>query len=238
MLTLYTFGPAFGLPDPSPFVTKSEVLLKMAGVPYQTKTGNLRRAPKGKLPYIDDDGEIVADSTLIRFHIERKYGFDFDAGLTPAERGAAWAVDKMFEDHFYWIVVRARWCEDENFARGPANFFKAVPAPVRPLVTRMVRKQVSRTLFGQGTSRYSNAELAAIVERGVQSVADLLGDKPYLFGDKPCGADATAFAFVGSALCPLFEMPMRHVIARHANLVAYAERLGRHYYPELAARAA
>ena len=29
MITLYTFGPQFGLPDPSPFVTKAEILLKM-----------------------------------------------------------------------------------------------------------------------------------------------------------------------------------------------------------------
>src|SRR5436190_8140000 len=38
MITLYTFGPAFGLPDPSPFVTKVEVLLKMAGLAYGTDT--------------------------------------------------------------------------------------------------------------------------------------------------------------------------------------------------------
>ena len=35
MLTFYGFGPAFCLPDPSPFVMKSEVQLKMAGVPYK-----------------------------------------------------------------------------------------------------------------------------------------------------------------------------------------------------------
>jgi hypothetical protein len=34
MITLKGFGPAFGLPDPSPFVTKVEMLLKMAGLPY------------------------------------------------------------------------------------------------------------------------------------------------------------------------------------------------------------
>ena len=82
MITLYSFGPAFGLPDPSPFVMKAEVLLKMAGLSYRADTKGLRGAPKGKLPYIEDDGERIADSTFIRWHIEKKYGFDFDRGLS------------------------------------------------------------------------------------------------------------------------------------------------------------
>src|SRR5215831_13452453 len=78
MITLYTFGPAFGLPDPSPFVTKVEVLLKMTGLAYRTDTTGFRQAPKGKLPYIDDDGEQVADSTFIRWYLENIYRIDFD----------------------------------------------------------------------------------------------------------------------------------------------------------------
>jgi hypothetical protein len=43
MITLYTFGPHFGLPDGSPFVTKTMLLLKFAGLPYQeTRQGRLR----------------------------------------------------------------------------------------------------------------------------------------------------------------------------------------------------
>ena len=63
MITLYSFGPSNGLPEISPFVMKAEVLLKMAGLPFRTDTGGFRKAPKGKLPSIDDEGEIVADST-------------------------------------------------------------------------------------------------------------------------------------------------------------------------------
>lgn len=63
MITLYSFGPGFGLPDPSPFVTKAEVLLKMAELPYRSDTTGFKKAPKGKLPYIDDGGEIISDST-------------------------------------------------------------------------------------------------------------------------------------------------------------------------------
>ena len=78
MITLYSFGPGFGLPDPSPFVTKAEVLLKMAELPYRSDTTGFKKAPKGKLPYIDDGGEIISVSTFIRWHLERKYNIDFD----------------------------------------------------------------------------------------------------------------------------------------------------------------
>ena len=50
MITLYVFGPNFGVPDPSPFVLKTEVQLKMTSLPYRTAIGQLPDAPKGKLP--------------------------------------------------------------------------------------------------------------------------------------------------------------------------------------------
>jgi glutathione S-transferase len=109
MITLYTFGPYFGLPDPSPFVIKAMLLLKFAGLEYSEDRGGFSKAPKGKLPYINDDGLIVPDSTFIRFHIEKKYGFDFDAGLTPEQRAVAWAAEKMCEEHLHWALVASRW---------------------------------------------------------------------------------------------------------------------------------
>ena len=136
MITLYTFGPAFGLPDPSPFVTKAEVLLKMAGLAYQTDLTGFRRAPKGKLPYIDDDGERIADSTFIRWHLEKKYGVDFERGLSVEQRAVGWAFEKMAEDHLYWALVDARWQDDANFAKGPSGIFPKNPCRRAPLYDR------------------------------------------------------------------------------------------------------
>jgi glutathione S-transferase len=59
----------------------------------------------------------------------------------------------------------------------------------------------------------------------------LLGDKSYLFGDAPCGADATAFGMAASILTPFFEAPLRNRAESHANLVAYCDRMMRQYYP-------
>jgi Glutathione S-transferase N-terminal domain len=151
MITLYAFGPAAGLPDFSPFVTKAEVLLKMSGLPYGTDTTGFRKAPKGKLPYIVDDGEIVADSTF-RWHLEHKYRVDFDIGLTPEQRAIAWAFEKTAEDNLYWVMVDLRWTDDENFAHGAGHFFKAVPALVRPLVAERCAAACGRKAWA-GTPR-------------------------------------------------------------------------------------
>jgi len=234
MITLYTFGPYFDLPDASPFVMKAEVLLQMANLPYETNTGGFNKAPKGKLPYITDDGEIIADSTLIRLHIERKYGFDFDAGLSRRDRGIAWALEKMCEDHLYWPGLHARWMEDANFNKGPRRFFDSAPAPLRPFVVAMVRRQVRRNLWGHGMGRHTTAEMDALAARDIDAIADVLADTAYLMGERPCGADATIFPMMAHALCPLFDTAIRTRAEQHPNLVAYTDRLMTQYFPEFA----
>ena len=107
MITLYGFGAGFGLPEISPFVTKTEVQLKMAGLAYRKEKAMPPASPKGQLPFIQDGEERVADSTFIRAHIEGKYGFDFDAPLSLQARAQAWAFERMIEHHVYWGLVGA-----------------------------------------------------------------------------------------------------------------------------------
>jgi glutathione S-transferase len=233
VITLYTFGPFFGLPDPSPFVMKAEVLLKMAKLPYRADTGGFSKAPKGKLPYIDDDGAIIADSTFIRWHLEKKYRIDFDQGLDRAQRATTWAFEKMIEDNLYWVIVHDRWADDANFRKGPVRFFDRVPAPIRPLVVMMIRRKVRGALHGQGIGRHSNDEIQVLGTRSIAAIADFLGDKPFFFGAEPTGIDATVFAFVAGALCPHFVSPTRTAAERHDNLRRYVGRMTARFYPEL-----
>src|SRR5262245_2170146 len=218
MITLYTFGPAFGLPDPSPFVTKAEVLLKMAGLTYRTDTGGFRKAPKGKLPFIDDDGERIADSTFIRWHIEKKYGIDLDRGLSLEQRAISWAFEKMTEDQLYWALVDARWLDDENFERGHKKFFNRVPLPARPVVVALIRRTIRTKLNAQGMGRHSRDQIIALGTRSIEAVATWLADKPYFFGPEPSGIDATMFAFMAGILCPRFDTALRTTAERHDNL--------------------
>jgi glutathione S-transferase len=235
MITLYTFGPNFGLPDPSPFAMKTQVQLQMAGLAYAADHTGLGRAPKGKLPYIDDDGTVVADSAFIRDYIERTYAVDLDRGLDTGQRAQAWAVERMLEDHLYWVMIHTRWAMDENFAKGPARFFDSAPAAARDQVRAGARERTLAALHGHGLGRHDAAEIGALGRKTLDSLAAVLGDQAYLFGDRPCGADATALGFIASVLCPLFESPMRQAAEANANLIAYRDRLMRRYYPEFIA---
>ena len=234
MITLYGFGPGFGLPEISPFVTKTEVQLKMAGLAYRKERAMPPASPKGQLPFIDDEGEVVADSTFIRAHVERKYGFDFDAGLDQKSRAQAWAFERMIEHHIYWALVGARWVEPENFAKGPAHFFDGAPDDRREKLREDAQFRVAENYLLSGLGRHAPDDDVDLALRSIFALSVQLADKPFLMGEKPCGVDATAFALLAGILTPFFASKLRSEVETFGNLTGYADRMMRKYYPDFA----
>jgi glutathione S-transferase len=232
MITLYAFGPAFGLPDPSPFVMKSAIHLQMAGLPYRTDLTGFPVAPKGKLPYISDGGEVIADSTFIRAHIERKYGVDLDDGLTARQRAEAWAIERMLEDHLTWVVGWFRWMVDENFQKGPAHFFDKAPEFVRARLLEETRTKVKQNFWFHGIGRHAPTDVTELGGRSLTALAALLGARPYVMGDRPTGIDAMAAAVLAEALTPHFDTPLRREAESFPNLVAYTDRMLQRYFQQ------
>jgi glutathione S-transferase len=232
MITLYGAGAGFGLPEISPFVTKTEVHLKMAGLPYQKRPTRPQDTPKGQMPYIDDGIESIADSTFIRAHIERKYDVDFDKGLDLAQRAQAWAIERMIEHHLYWSLVGVRWVDADNFAKGPSRFFDGVPETQRDEIRELARKSVIQNHLASGLGRHSADEALQLADRSLMALSVLLAGKPYLMGSRPCGADATAFAVLAGIMSPLFDSALQRQLRRYSNLTTYVDRMMEQYYPE------
>jgi glutathione S-transferase len=232
-ITLNVFAPFLGTPDSSPFVMKTMMLLKLAGRPYQVAPGNLGKAPKGRLPFIVDGGTVVADSTFIRFYLEKRYGIDFDAGLSPEQRAVAWAVEKMCEEHLIFALLHLRWADRANFRKGLSRLFNAiVPWPLRPFVRAVMRRRTVRRVVVQGMGEHSKEEIATLAIKDIDALATLLGDKPFLMGAKPCGADATVFGFVTALMTPELKSPIVAAALSHKNLVAYRDRILRSFFAE------
>jgi glutathione S-transferase len=234
MITLYGIGANFGLPEASPYVTKTEVHLRMAGLAYAKQAAAPQMSPKGQLPWMDDDGELIADSHFIRLHLERKYGVDFDEGLGAAERAQAWAIERMVENHLGWTLVNARWLIPENYAKGPAQFFQAMPPAMQEDMRRDAQGRIGETLRGIGIGRHSEDEVLGLGVRSLAALSALLGDKPFLMGARPTGVDAVAFGVLAGLMTPFFDAPIRERAVSFSNLARYVDRMMAGVYPEFA----
>ena len=232
MIVLYGGGPNFGLPETSPYVTKTEVQLKMAGLDYRKERATPRESPKGQLPFIDDGSERIADSTFIRAHIERKYGIDLDEGLDSRARAEAWAIERMVENHFGFAVGYTRFCLPENFAKGPAHFVDFAPEAQRPQLRAELLERVKSNFLAVGIMRHTAEEIEWLGLRSLDALSMLLGGRRYLMGERPCGTDAIAFAMLAGLMTPHFESNLRRRALRFENLVDYVARMMREFYPE------
>lgn len=231
MIRLHQFAPAFGLPNASPFCMKLETWLRMAGLPYElVNDGNVMKAPRGKLPYIEDGAQVIGDSHFIIEYLKQTYGDPLDADLTPAEQAVATAFQRLLEEDLYWAVVHTRWADESGWARTRQAFFGALPPPLRWIVPAMARRAVLSELRGHGMGRHDPAEIAAIGGRDIDALATFLAGKPFLLGERPRSIDACAYAFVANLLWAPFDSPLRERARTHANLEAYAQRMKARYF--------
>ena len=234
MIVLHQFEPAFGVPNPSPFCLKLETFLKMSGLPYRSVVlRDPSGAPKGKGPFVEIDGEGIADSALIVRELERRYGIDLDRGLTAAERAVGHALSVMLEERTYFVLLHDRWLDERNWPVIRQTFLADLP----PVVQEQIRAGKRARIAEQGLGAHSVEEMHALATADIDAVAGWLGDQAFLMGAGPTKADATVHAFVCNFLAAPFTTPLKSATLRHENLVAYNERMLARYFPLQAAAA-
>ncbi len=236
MIKLYQFPPYFGLPNASPFCLKLEAYLRMAGVAYETvDMPDPRKAPKGKVPYIDDNGTLVADSHAIVTYLEDKYGKRLDAHLDEGERAAARALRVMIEEHLYWSNVYSRFIDERSWPTSKKEFFQSLPPVIRSIVPNILRKQIRKDLHSHGMGRHTPAEIRQLGEDDVRALSAWLGDKPWFTGDHPTELDASAYGMIAQLLWTPSNPDLKKVCAELPNLEAFCVRVRDTYFPAAAA---
>lgn len=233
MIKLFQFEPAFGLPNASPFCMKLETYLRMAGLPFEMPpftVRDLQRAPKGKLPYIEDNGRTIADSTFIVDHLKATYGDKLDAWLTREQAAVALAFQRLIEENLYWAVVHTRWTEPKGWALTRPAFFDKLPGPLKWIVPPLARRGLGKEMHGHGMGRHAPDEILAIGRRDITALADFLGDEPYFMGEQPCSLDATAYAFIANLNWAPVESNLKQHARQYPQLEAYCRRMRARYY--------
>ncbi|WP_416896293.1 MAG: glutathione S-transferase family protein [Minwuia sp.] len=236
-MRLFQYPGAFGLPCPSPFCTKAEILLKMAGIDFEdVRVNDPRKGPKGKLPALEIDGRLIGDSEIIRYEIEKRTGFDFEPGLDDRQKAVSHAMARMIEERLYWAIVHTRWVDDASFAGIRESFFSSMPPVVRNIVPIVARRQVKGYLHGHGLGRHTPEEIAAFGAKDISALADWLGTNSWMMGETPSYLDATAWAHLANIVVPKHAAsPLDAAVRTHANLMDYVERGRLMWFPDSAA---
>lgn len=242
MITLYQMLPVNNLPNPSPPCMKLETWLRMTKIPYQKGGLDVSRAPKGKLPYIDEDGVVLGDSTFIIDYLEKKHDVHPDAHLSASERAVAMAFRRMLKENFYWVIVYIRWIDEANWTRWRLVIADQFPAAI-PLEQRLgivdgIQPGMVASIKGQGMGRHTFDEVCRIGRDDLTAIRDYLGDKPYLMGDRISTVDATAYANIANILLADVDSPLRDWARDQKTLVDYHDRMAAEYFPEFVSKAA
>jgi len=228
-----------GVPNPSPFCVKLEAWLRMAEIPYRTvPVFNPSKGPKGKIPFVEFEGETIGDSEFIIQTLSARKGIDLDAGLTAEDRAVATAFTRMIDEHLYWAAIHARWLEPEPFEVCKKAFFGRLPFGVRQIVPGIYQRRLRRTLRGQGLGRHEPAEIYRKGARDLQALSDFLGAKPYLMGDTPRTVDASAYGLLTNVIDIKLDTPMKPIASGFQNLVDYTARMREKYFADLETKSA
>jgi len=229
MISIYRFNPAWNVPCVSPFVTKAIYYLRMADIPHEVKVQDFSRleqdAPYGKLPYIEDDGVKIADSTAIIGYVKKYRDLDRDA--TASEKAQMLAWNRTLDEHTYWCaVIQPRWCEEPNYEIYVPLIagVKRVPPEVRRAIDEF-RQKILSEFVGHGMGRLPSEVVYERAREDMDALAEFLGTKPYFMGDKLLSIDANVLSMLNHVIyCP-FSFPAKDHALGKRNLVNYCERL-------------
>lgn len=235
MIKLYSFGPAFNLIDASPFVTKIDLFLRVNDISFESvpNVDNLQKSPKGKLPYIKDGNQIIADSTAIIEYLASHHNASIDAWLSDEQKATSHLISKSLDENLYWCLVHSRWVHEATWQIVKANYFDSMSFPMNKIVPIVARKQVRGSLKGHGMGKHTEDEITHIAQQSFQSLSTLLADKPYFFGEKISSLDIVIFSHVASFTLASINNPLNELARTFDNLVAFTQKTQNQYYPDL-----
>jgi hypothetical protein len=135
----------------------------MAGIKYEADL-TIQKSPKGKMPWMTVNGQVVADSYFCINYLKEHFKVDLSAHLTPVERAQARSFLKLAEESLRWaaVVFRFRYGQPEHCG-------------LNPFVFGLIGKKMLKESEAQGYGKHSKEER---IETNGKSITNLSIIKP------------------------------------------------------------
>jgi len=235
MVYLFQFQRSPCIPSISPFCLKLESWLKLHGIKYTNVDHKCKfRSKKGMLPFIELNGEEIADSNMIIETLAAKFGKEMPAQLSAEQKNVQHAMVAMVENHLHWTMVHWRSRESDNILKGYKLDIqtmigsKAPPSILNWVFKYMHCRKGMKKVKSQGLGVHSAEEIEQFGKSDLLVLSEMLGDKEFFFGDEPALLDLVVYAHVAQLVMVAAETscPLRDYIeADCKNLVGLVSRM-------------
>jgi glutathione S-transferase len=224
MLTLYSYPPLFGVADNNGYGLKVYAFLRLAGVPFKHEhIFDASKAPRGQLPYIVDDNDVVGDSGAILDYLTGKYRLTIDAALSPAQRTQDLLVTRMLDD-LYWVMSYSRW-KDERYWPAFRDALKREHPQLSDEGLMKAKEFNAQRYYYAGIGRYDPDAAMARGLADLAAIAELIPARGYVHGDKPTGIDAAIYGFIANIYFYDIDTPLKRFVVAHDNIVRHCRAI-------------
>ncbi|XP_068148415.1 failed axon connections isoform X1 [Drosophila tropicalis] len=245
IIYLYQFSRTPLLPSLSPYCLKVETWLRLVGLKYENVDHKMRfRSKKGQLPFIELNGEEIADSAIIIKELSAKYEKNLDSGLTAEQRNVSYATIAMLENHLIWIIFYWRAKYPDNVLKGyKVNLQHALGLRLPNSILNFFFKitfgrkwfQGTKKLKAHGIGVHSAEEIEEFGKNDLKVLSEMLDCKPFFFGDEPTTLDVVAFAVLSQLhyLSKDIAYPLRdYMTEKCPNLIGHVSRMKDKCFPD------
>lgn len=225
MIILYSYPQMFGLPDNNPFGLKVDTFLRLATIDFETKhILDTKNAPRGQLPYVDDEGEIITESNHIFHYLSERYHVQLDNHLTALQKTNSFLITRMLDNHLYWVMSYSRWQDERYWPLFKAEFLRQFPETLESTLEKARKYNIEKYRY-QGISRYDVKDIYQSGIEDLASIAFYLGKNDFIFGEKPHTIDASCYGFLANIFYFEINTPLKEFISSEISLIEYINRM-------------
>lgn len=216
----------------SPFALKLETYLRFKKVPYEPVYSNIF-SKKGQIPYIELNGEQVADSNLVIKELEKREIAKPDGHMTDSQKAVCHLATVAIENQtclagFLW---RYGYHMEEFFEKLCKPYFGNMKGMGFFRYIQPYGMIFKSSLHGLG--RHSLDEIAEFSFQDLQALSMILGEKPFFNGDEPTTMDCTVFGHLVQFVYMPLDIPQKKYIQENCpNLADFVDRMREKLWPD------
>lgn len=224
-------GPNFSTP-----CLRLEAFLRLAKLPYRVHfTMATEKSPTERLPYAVYNGTAIADSEFIAQFLKKEFALEVDAHLTPKDHAIGLATKRLAEGSLQFGSSRIMMVNNALFVAQLYSQELNLPLFVAKFFVRGMRKSYINLLNTVGHGDLTEEQFKGELIRDYKALEALIGDKPFLLGDRATSYDCSLYANLQFYLALGLNEPEFDYLRNSAVLTAYVRRLDLLLFPDMAA---